>query len=91
MEEYTLKFDDSQIESENLKALLLTFVEDNLNARKLQNLSNWIKDQNSATSAIDEQIHQLKEMKKAISTLSDLENVSLNLKINVPQKKTKAA
>lgn len=91
MKKYTLKFDDSQIESENLKALLLTFVEDNLNTLKLQNLSNWIKDQNSSTTALDEQIHQLKEMKNAISSLSDLENVELNLKINVPEKKQKVA
>lgn len=82
MEKLTYTFNEKGLESDNIKLLLNKLIDENLNIFKLQNLSNWIKDQNCLTKDIDGEVQKLTDMKKALAEINNIENIELSITIN---------
>lgn len=91
MEKITYTFNEKGLASDNIKLFLNKLIDENLNIFILQNLSNWIKDQNCLTTDIDDETEKLMAMKKAIEEINNIENIELSITINAPNQSQSVA
>jgi len=88
MKPKTFTIAENGLEKDQLKALLNSFIEENINAYKLQYLSNWSKNQEESPELKENKVKGLETLKEDLNTLLAQTNnanpvqVSIDIKVS---------
>ncbi|MGD2004388.1 MAG: hypothetical protein PVJ91_00110 [Flavobacteriaceae bacterium] len=88
MKPKTFTIAENGLEKDQLKALLNSFIEENINAYKLQYLSNWSKNQDESPELKENKVKGLETLKEDLNTLFAQTNnanpvqVSIDIKVS---------